>query len=259
MRPREPETTRVKDRLPPSPSGPGEGQPQAILSIHDLMPDTLPRVLGIVELLRDEGAPPATLLVVPGRRWSGESLAWLRRLEEEGYPLAAHGWEHSAPRPRTLWHRLHARLISRDQGEHLSRSRAELVEMVRRSAAWFDEVGLIRPGLYVPPAWALGALTRTDLVDLPFRRYEVLPGLIDGETGRLHLLPLAGFEADTRTRKRSLRVFNRLNVSLALRTGRPLRISIHPFDLGHLLSRDLVGLIRGGWRFVGEDAALGRS
>jgi len=242
----------------PAPLG-GDGRVtgQALVSVHDVMPATLDRVLGMLAFLEDAGVPPPTLLVVPGKEWTPEGLRVLRELTTKGHPLAGHGWCHqSVPGSRSLYHRLHGLLISRNEGEHLSRSSEELVDLVRRSYDWFPTVGLPAPDLYVPPTWALGALRRSDLKSLPFRWYEILRGFVEGETGRIRCLPLAGFEADTTFRKVSVRLWNGLNVALAKRVRGPLRISIHPDDLELLLRGDLKRLVRSPWRFIRESDAL---
>jgi len=232
----------------------------AIVSVHDLMPTTLERVKRILELLANAGVPPATLLVVPGRSWTEVQLDSLRGLAHRGHPLAGHGWMHRATEgPRTLYHRGHARLISRNEAEHLSRPSGEVSSLIRRCYSWFAQTGLPSPDLYVPPAWAMGALALKDLRALPFRRYEILRGLVDGPTGRTRWLPLAGFEADTTFRKTSLRAWNAWNVLLATRTGLPLRISIHPGDLDLLLAKDLERMVRSPWQFVREADVMGPS
>lgn len=231
--------------------------PPALVSIHDLTPRTLPRVLSILDVLEEAGVPPCTLLVVPGSDWTEDGVAGLRELVSRGHPLAGHGWVHQCGPDRTLFHRLHGLLLSRDQAEHLSRPRDELLVLVRRCFRWFGEAGLPAPELYVPPAWALGRLGTADLRDLPFRRYEVLGGLVHGDTGRTRRLPLVGFEADTRFREVALRAFNALNVTVARRRALPLRISIHPFDLELLLARQLRALVQGEWSYLTEEEALG--
>ncbi len=229
----------------------------AIVSVHDVMPQTLPRVRRILDVLDAANVPPPTLLVVPGKEWTPDLLDSLRDLAERGYPLAGHGWIHKASTgPRTLYHRGHALLISRNEAEHLSRPREELAEMIRRCHAWFADAGLPTPELYVPPAWALGSLPFRDLRSLPFRWYEVLRGLVEARTGRLRWLPLAGFEADTTFREVSLRFWNTLNTAIAKSWRGPLRISIHPGDLDLLLAKDLDKMIRKPWRFVREGEVM---
>ncbi len=233
---------------------------RALVSVHDVMPATLGRVQRILTLLNEARIPPPTLLVVPGKDWSPEALRDLRDLASRGHPLAGHGWDHKSIRgPRTLYHRLHGLLISRNEGEHLSRPPEEIVDLIRRCYDWFPSVDLPTPELYVPPTWALGALRIRDLESLPFRWYEILRGFVEGRTGRVRWLPLAGFEADTTFRKVSIRLWNSLNVAWARRVRGPLRISIHPDDLDLFLGDELRRMVRSPWRFIRESEVMGPS
>ena len=226
---------------------------RALVSVHDVMPATLGRVRRILDLLDEARVPPPTLLVVPGEDWTTETLKVLRELTGRGHPLAGHGWSHkSIPGPRTLYHHLHGLLISRNEAEHLSRPPEEVADLIRRCYDWFPSVDLPAPELYVPPTWALGTLRRIDLEALPFRWYEILRGFVEGRTGRIRWLPLAGFEADTGFRKVSVRLWNSLNVALAKRVRGPLRISIHPDDLDLFLRADLRKMVRSPWCYIRE-------
>lgn len=217
----------------------------ALLSIHDVMPETLDRVEGILSLLRENRLSPCTLLVVPGKDWSEPDLARLRAWEREGWPLAAHGWKHKADKIVGWFHRLHSLVLSRDVAEHLERDSKGILALMARSGEWFAENGFPRPGLYVPPAWALGFLDARDRSAVPFVMIETLSGIsrFPGRRRRYHRLPLCGYEADTAGRALFLRCFNASQRLLARSSGRPLRISIHPDDLslhlGKSLRRDL--------------------
>ncbi|MBY8964514.1 polysaccharide deacetylase family protein [Algiphilus sp. NNCM1] len=203
---------------------------RAWLSIHDVMPETLDRVASLIAHSRAQGWAPATLLVVPGKPWKGAALAQLRRWHDEGHALAAHGWLHRALHVRGLRHRVHSALISRDAAEHLALDRASIGRLMQASHDWFGEHGLPLPTLYVPPAWALGDMDRASLRALPFRHIEVTSGIIHTESGRLEAQPLIGFEADQRWRAHALQTWNRAQITLARRTGRTLRVGIHPHD-----------------------------
>jgi len=230
---------------------------RAVVSIHDVEPDTLSGVTDLLELLGDACRPPADLLVVPGVEWSEAELNRLRGWEARGHTLVGHGWSHRGIPPRSAYHRMHALALSRDMAEHLSRPREDLVERLRRCHAWFAGVGLKPPRMYVPPAWALGALTREDLVELPFDLYETLTGFLDVRAGVRRTLPLVGFEADTPFRCLVLRTLNAANLSLARSFGRPVRIALHPRDLEYGLARELERLVRNpAWHFVSSVAAL---
>lgn len=215
---------------------------EAILSIHDVVPETLERVGELVEAVGPMAGSRVCLLVVPGREWRGDQLDRLRRWAEGGLEIAGHGWVHRGP-PRSLYHRVHGLLLSRDQAEHLSRTRDELRALVERGFGWFASVGLPAPELYVPPAWALGRLGPADLRGLPYRWYEVLTGYTEAGSGHHHRVPLVGFEADTAFRQRALRLNNGLQEGLARAWGRPLRIGLHPHDLHLRLADDVLPLL----------------
>ena len=107
---------------------------------------------------------------------------------------------------------------------------------------WFIRNGLTPSPLYVPPAWALGALTPAQLAGLPFRYVETLSGVHDTHKGTFIRLPLAGFEADTAFRAWMLRFFNAINISQSRRTGIPIRIGLHPDDFELRLANTILPL-----------------
>ncbi|MEF8834116.1 MAG: DUF2334 domain-containing protein [Halofilum sp. (in: g-proteobacteria)] len=219
---------------------------EALFSIHDVAPETLDQVEYHIRALRAHGHDAITLLVVPGRAWEHADIARLARWQHEGLELAAHGWHHQASRLGGPGHWLHAAIISRRAAEHLALGPDAIARLMRAAADWFPEHGLEAPTTYVPPAWALGSIDTARLRALPFRRIEVTRGLLFPATGQLSRLPLAGFEADTPTRERFLRAWNRWQLRLARRRQRPLRIGIHPRDhelrladqLRHIIARD---------------------
>lgn len=236
-----------------------EAARDVLVSVHDVMPDTLDRVAGILAALETAGTGTASLLVVPGAGWTGETLDRLRGLLARGHTLAGHGWQHKCVRIRGLRHRLHSALVSRDVAEHLCLDAAGIEALIRRCGEWFPRHGLPRPDTYVPPAWAMGSIPRRRLHGLGFRYFETLTGLYDAGTGRFRTLPLAGFEADTRFRALVLRGLNRTALALAA-PGRPLRLAIHPHDPELLLARDLERLIAaaaGGSRRLTARAGAG--
>lgn len=222
---------------------------KALVAIHDVMPETLDRVAALLARLQAAGHPRATLLVVPGRAWTAADIAQLQAWEAAGHELAAHGWAHAARHVRGVRHRLHAALLSRGVAEHLALDAAGIAALMRASAAWFPRHGLTTPTSYVPPAWALGALSHSQLPTLGFRRIEVLSGFLDGRTGHCHRLPLAGFEADTPARALAVRAANAGNAAWAHASGRPVRVGLHPYDgelrLADQLDRWLAGCAPG--------------
>ena len=210
----------------------------ATVSIHDVMPHTLAGVNSLVKLIPEQQKPKVLLLVVPGLEWSSDQIDTLKKLCDDGFALAGHGWQHRTPHIRSLYHRLHSLLISRQVAEHLSYSQKELSDMLQRNYEWFAQQKLPAPETYVPPAWAMGKLSRENLKTLPFRYYENTSSLYDSATDRCKRLPLVGFEADTWLRESFLRPWNTLNRWLAS-PAKPLRISLHPDDLDYRLGKQL--------------------
>ncbi|MEM9759127.1 MAG: DUF2334 domain-containing protein [Pseudomonadota bacterium] len=221
---------------------------RALLSIHDVMPETFEKVAALRDECMGLGLAPPGLLVVPGRAWSLEQRATLRHWEREGSELIAHGWKHET-RPRRLYHRLHAALLSRNVAEHLDLRADAVIALMRRSRDWFAAQGLAPPRTYIPPAWALGIPPRR-LAELPFSSVEVLRGviLVQGQDTVMKSLPLTGFEADTALRAATLRLWNRRAEQRSAARGVPLRIAIHPHDGELLLAADLRDLLRRPWR-----------
>ncbi len=229
-------------------------QTGVLFSVHDVMPHTLDRVSGILAGLEAAGAGSASLLVVPGTGWTGETLDRLHGFLARGHTLAGHGWYHRCSRIRGLKHRLHSALISRDVAEHLALDAAGIEALIRRCGEWFPRHGLPQPDTYVPPAWAMGAIPAERLYGLGFRYFEALTGVFDAGTGRFRRLPLAGFEADTSLRALTLRALNRLALAMA-GPGRPLRLAIHPRDPELLLAGDLERLVAAVADGTGRTAA----
>lgn len=220
---------------------------QLLLSIHDVMPDTLGRVEHIVSELAKRGLGTVTLLVVPGSGWTPDSLRQLRKLAESGAEFAGHGWRHVVDDIRGLRHRAHSLLISRNVAEHLALSRSQIRSLIARCFEWFAANDLPQPALYVPPAWAMGPIGKDDLNRLPFSQYETLAGIYSSASRTFRHMPMTGFEADTAFRALSCRAWNFINLRAA-GTSRPIRVAIHPRDLELLLATDLRRFLDGGGR-----------
>ncbi|PDH29988.1 MAG: DUF2334 domain-containing protein [Puniceicoccaceae bacterium MED-G30] len=203
---------------------------KALVSIHDVMPETMTRVEALLSWLQDRKVPPVALLVVPGKPWTEATIQRLADFSAQGHELVAHGWTHQTT-PRKLYHRLHSQLISRNVAEHLALNASGVFDLMQRSAQWFPRNGLPQPVTYIPPSWALGSIGREALSRLPYRIVENTRGVIHTQRAECTGLPLIGFEADNARRKSFLRIWNHWQVCRATRSGKPLRISIHPDDL----------------------------
>ena len=215
-----------------------------LVSIHDVMPNTMSRVQMLIDAAASSGVQNLTLLVVPGLSWTPHDLETLRRWQDKGLALAGHGWVHNCASPKSWYHRLHSLLLSRNVAEHLScQNVRERIALVQRCGEWFEGHRLGMPHLYVPPAWALG-IPQDEFAQLPFCLVETLTGVADCRTGTVHRLPLLGFEADTKFRRLFVAGFNRANAVVAGWGRQPVRVSIHPYDLELLLADDLRRCLR---------------
>lgn len=208
------------------------------LSIHDVMPETLPECARLLDAAQAAGFHRVTLLVVPGRAWDEAGLGLLRRWQAQGHRLAGHGWRHRASRIAGVRHRLHSQLISRNVAEHLALDAAGILALMRRCHRWFVHAGLRPPHLYVPPAWALGPIPRRRLAGQPFRFVETLGGIHDLRRGRWTPRPLLGYQADTPKRAATLRVVNAAARGITRWGPRP-RLALHPADDRLALAADL--------------------
>lgn len=204
------------------------------------MPETLSAVAELINAFGEIPPASVTLLIVPGRNWQREDVAWLHECQHLGYRLAGHGWVHSCGAPQSLYHRLHSFFLSRRAAEHLSLSSAQIKALITRCYEWFSHHGLNSPALYVPPAWAMGNVAEPLLQALPFRQYETLSGVYHSDDDSFDRLPLTGYEADSTSRALFLRRFNQYQRYRAAHTGLPLRIGIHPYDLQHRMANDLL-------------------
>ena len=216
------------------------GRRPALISIHDVAEGTLDKVSQILEYLTSVGIQETiTLLVIPGGSWSSQGLDVLRRFQQQGCDLAGHGWIHKCLSPRTWYHRLHSVCLSRNVAEHLALDDSAIAALIRDCFAWFGDSRLTQPELYVPPAWAMGSISRSTLRDLPFRYYETLSGVYDKQRDLFRRIPLLGYEADTAFRSGFLRCLNGFTGLTAVCLNRPVRVSIHPHDLDLRLGRNL--------------------
>ena len=211
---------------------------QALVSIHDVMPNTLSRVRDLLVHMAHLEKPNISLLVVPGLDWRAEQLAVLRNLQNEGYTLAGHGWEHTTRQVSGVYHKLHSALISRHAAEHLSLSTAEIRKLINDCYQWFQGHALKTPDMYVPPAWAMGSISKQDLSESPFQYFETTVGIYDSDSDKQVALPLIGFEADNAFRYCSLKLWNAFNKKIGT-PAKPTRVSIHPYDGALLLRKSL--------------------
>ncbi|VUD61869.1 hypothetical protein TDB9533_02913 [Thalassocella blandensis] len=202
---------------------------QALVSIHDVSPENFERVSKIIDALPDSCRPNLILLVIPGLQWSRKKIEKLQQLQKSGCILAGHGWVHRCDKIEGVYHKLHSCLVSRNVAEHLALTESQIQQLLDDCYQWFVQHHFTPPQYYVPPAWAMGSISRQALRESPFRYFESSWGIYDAQTDKFTYLPLVGFEADTPTRSLVLSCWNKINEWIGS-IKKPLRLSIHPHD-----------------------------
>ena len=206
------------------------------ISIHDVRPDNIDAIKNIKQLLNNQyNIHKICLLVIPGCKWNHIQIEQLKKWQSDHCQIAAHGWEHVSDNKKSLYHLLHALIISGNSAEHLSKHSWDILNLMKKSYDWFVSNGFTPPRLYVPPAWALGKIKTEDLLNLPFKNFECTTGVL--HKGKYKFLPLVGFIATSQARAYLQKFFNFLNFQMAKMIG-VIRISIHPEDFDHYLSND---------------------
>ena len=220
---------------------------KSIISIHDIMPHTLENIKKIILMLDKLKCSPPTLLVVPGKKWSRNEINFLKNLQKDGYEIAGHGWHHETKDIKTIYHKIHSTLISRNVAEHLSLNNNEIINLMKNCSNWFIENNFEKPITYIPPAWALGNISQKDISESSYNIIETLSGIyIDGKFKRM---PLVGYETDNFFRVVCVTIINLFSENISFLMDKPLRISIHPFDLSYLLSKNLKRILQSERKF----------
>ena len=210
---------------------------KSYISIHDVAPHNLNDIKNIICTLENEfGINKICLLVIPGLNWNKQQIQSLQKWQNDGIEIAAHGWIHQAEKNKSFYHRIHSLVMSADSAEHLSKKRQDVYNMMKKSYSWFINNGFQKPLLYVPPAWALGKITKKDLNRMAFTYYECTTGMIHNQ--KYYFLPLLGFEERTLIKASFRRFFNKFNYWIACFTGL-IRIAIHPNDFRLYMKEDI--------------------
>lgn len=214
-----------------------------LISISSVKPETLDQVDQLLAAVRDHGIRKTTLFVETEAHWATRDVDRLRRWRDKGVAFGGQGLSQSSipvkhwKKPR--WRRVH----STDTGIQSERTEANCVELIARCAEWFQSQRLARPNVYATPEWTLDRLSVSQLNRLPFRMYESRQGVIDINCRRMYSLPSVSFEADSWFRSFALRSVNASNRAAAVISRRPLRVSLHPYDLTLRLHDDVIRLL----------------
>lgn len=215
-----------------------------VVSLHDVAAGTADVAAEWMARLEARGVA-VSLLVVPGP-WrptspgrtladSGDVVAWLRGLVARGHEVVQHGWDHTAaptwaadrrgPRVRAI-----GRLVARGCGEFWTLGEDEATRRLLAGREVLEAVGLPAAG-FVAPAWLMSPGSKAAVAATGFRYTTTHRHVIDVGTGTT--VPCLALSQRPQNRLAGLAASLSLaGVRSAVRFDAPLRIAVHPDDLG---------------------------
>ncbi len=210
---------------------------QLVVSLHDVAPSTADASRRWLQVVERHGMR-ATLLVVPGP-WRGAALsgdpafaAWLRDAEARGHEISLHGWVH---RVEGGWSRsprgAYGRVLSRGCAEFWQLDEDAARRRIAAGLATLSSHGLHARG-FTPPAWLASDATRRAARDLGLTYTTTQWSVIDLRGGDR----VRAFAVSQRPGGTTMPVAAALARALTgrrLRSGRILRLALHPDDLRH--------------------------
>jgi predicted deacetylase len=227
------------------------------VTLHDVSPVFAEAVEAALGLCARFGAKPA-LLVVPNYHGNcplaahPNFAARLRELADSGHEIYLHGLVHQARtgprdaardgRPGPLRRLFAQRIVSAGEAEFSDLGRAEAAERLDEGIRMLARAGLTPEG-FVPPAWSMPSWVRKLLAERGFRHTEDHLRVYDPVLGTSRPTVLINWATRSRARLWSTVAFGRLAWRVAPRM--PLRIAVHPHDLGHPRVRHEIALLLG--------------
>jgi hypothetical protein len=168
---------------------------QLVVSVHDVAPQTWPRVARLLDVLATIGVDHRSLLVIPNFRGEGSLdvhhnfCAWLRDRHQHGDEIVLHGYEHvGVGRPTNAGERFRNRWFTQGEGEFLSLEYDAALDRIARGKAMLERAGL-HPRGFVAPAWLLNKGGLRAARNLGFQYTNSYFTVGDLATGRTHWVP----------------------------------------------------------------------
>lgn len=216
-----------------------------LLSVHDVTPFHLERLVRAEQVLASLGVVRATFLLVPDfhGRWAVHQhprfLAWCRETHPIEIEWVLHGYFHSeaiepagGPRPRGVRPWFDATFMTDGEGEFHRLRGAALRGRLQRGARAFEQCVATRARGFVAPAWLFNEDLEPALRDLGFEFTEDHGSVYHVQAGRRCRCPVITWATRTRLREWGARVVCPLQVRLW--TDVPaIRIALHPMDFDH--------------------------
>jgi predicted deacetylase len=209
------------------------------IAVHDVAPATWPHCSRLLQLLRELGDPPLTLLVVPNYHDRGRidrAREFIRAVEQRighGDELALHGFDHldRAPAPRTPAAWLRRRVLTAGEGEFSALSCAQAQSRIDQGLEVFERLGWQADG-FVPPAWLASAGTQAALREFSLRYTSTHTHLVDLRAGVRRTAPCLTASPRSAWRRQASKLWLAAGVRLAAQAPL-LRIGLHPADAQH--------------------------
>jgi uncharacterized protein len=210
---------------------------QLVVSVHDVAPQTRPRVARLLDVLAAMGIERCSLLVIPNFKGEGslddhdDFCAWLRERREQGDEIVLHGYEHiGVGKPRTPAERFRNRWFTQGEGEFLSLEYDAAFDRIARGKAMMERAGL-HPRGFVAPAWLVNERGLMAARDLGFQYTNSYLTVADLARRRTHWVPSLVFGPGHLDEDLGVALQRRLSGLLA---GRPaIRIVLHPPCVDH--------------------------
>ena len=200
--------------------------------MHDVAPQTQPRVARLLDFLTTIGVEHRSLLVIPNFQGKGsldvhdDFCAWLRERRQQGDELVLHGYEHvGVGQPRTASERFRNRWFTKGEGEFLSLEYDAAADRIARGKAMMARAGL-HPRGFVAPAWLVTAGGLRAARDLGFEYTNSYLTVHDLAYGRTHWVPSLVFGPGHLNEDLALMLQRRLSRLLVACPA--LRIVLHP-------------------------------
>ncbi len=218
---------------------------QLLLSLHDVTPFHLERLVRAERLLTSIGVTRATYLLVPRfhGQWAVERdrafMAWCRAERAFEVRWFLHGFFHSESLEPAVAYtavRLRVRALRRymtaGEGEFVALRDDELRSRLARGVASFRTCFRRPPGGFVPPAWLCNPHLLPALREFGIALTEDHRAVYDVAAGQRLAVPVITWATRTRFRRIASRVL--APVLLHHWAGRAaIRIAIHPDDVDH--------------------------
>lgn len=205
---------------------------QLVVSVHDVAPQTRPRVARLLDLLAAIGVERRSLLVIPNFQGQGsldvhdDFCAWLRERRQQGDEIVLHGYEHiGVGRPRNAGEHFRNRWFTQGEGEFLSLEYDAAFDRIARGKAMMERAGL-HPRGFVAPAWLVNEGGLRAARDLGFQYTNSYLTVGDLARHRTHWVPSLVFGPGHLNEDLGIALQRRLSRLLA---GRPaIRVVLHP-------------------------------